>query len=141
MSMLSIFHGKYYEDPYRHVDELSQVCKINQIHNVSIDVMKMNFLLATLRDRAKDSFLKLEKEFTNWTEMGKEFLRKYYLVGKPTFVRNANREFTQGLSETFHRAWKRLRDLTRERPHHRVANHELTQIFYDGLGPQDLFYM
>ena len=29
-----------------------------------------------------------------------------------------------------------LRDLTRECPHHGVSNHELTQIFYDGLGPK-----
>ena len=28
MSMLLIFHGKPSEDPYRHVDELSQVCEI-----------------------------------------------------------------------------------------------------------------
>ena len=68
-SMLPIFHGKPPEDPYRHVDELSQVCEINQIHNVSADVMKMKLFLATLRDRAKDWFLKLGKEFTSWTEM------------------------------------------------------------------------
>ena len=43
-------------------------------------------------------------------------------------------EFTQGPIETFHKAWERLRDLTRECPHHGVSNHELTQIFYDGLG-------
>ena len=57
MSMLPIFHGKASEDPYRHVDELSQVCEINQIHNVSADVMKMKLFPATLRDRAKDWFL------------------------------------------------------------------------------------
>ena len=67
MSMLLIFHGKPSEDPYRHVNELSQVCEINQIHNVSADVMKMKMKLfpATLRDRAKDWFLKLGKEFTS----------------------------------------------------------------------------
>ena len=65
MSMLPIFHGKPSEDPYRHVDELSQVCEINQTHNVSTDVMKMKLVCATLRDRAKDWFLKLGKEFTS----------------------------------------------------------------------------
>ena len=141
MSMLSIFHGKPFEDPYRHVDELSKVCEINQIHNVSADVMKMKLFPATLRDRAKDWFLKLGKEFTSWTEMEEEFLRKYYSVGKTTFVRKAMREFTQGPSETFHEAWERLRDLTRECPHHGVSYHELTQIFYDGLGPQDRYLL
>ena len=70
MSMLPIFHDKPSEDPYRHVDELSQVCEINQIHNVSAGVMKMKLFPATLRDRAKDWFLKLGKEFTSWSENG-----------------------------------------------------------------------
>ena len=102
------------------------MCEINQIHNVSTDVMKMKLFPATLRDKAKDWFIKLGKEFTTWTKMKEEFLRKYYSVGKTTSVRKAIREFTQGLSETFHEAWERLRDLTRECPHRGVSNHELT---------------
>ena len=141
MSMLPIFHGKPSEDPYRHVDELNQVCEINQIHNVWTDVMKMKLFLATLRDRAKDCFLKLGKEFTTWTKMEEEFLTKYYSVGKTTSVRKAIHEFTQGPSETFHEAWERLRDLTMECPHHELSNHELTQIFYDGLDPQDIYLL
>ena len=73
--------------------------------------------------------------------MEEEFIRKYYFVGKTTSVRKAIREFTQGTSETFHEAWERLRDLTRECPHHGVSKHELTQIFYDGLGPQDRYLL
>ena len=139
--MLPIFHGKPSEDPYRHVDELSQVCEINHLQNIPADTMKMKLFPATLRDRAKDWFLKLGKEFTSWTEMEEDFLRKYYSVGKTTSIRKAIREFTQGSSETFHEAWERLRDLTRESPHHGVSNHELTQIFYDGLGPQDRYLL
>ena len=74
--MLPIFHGKPSEDPYRHVDELSQVCEISHLQNVPADTMKMKLFLATLRDRAKDWFLKLGKEFTSWTEMEEEFLKK-----------------------------------------------------------------
>ena len=64
ISMLPIFHGKPFEDSYRHLDELNQVCEINQIHNVSADVMRMKLFCATLRDRAKDWFLKLGKNST-----------------------------------------------------------------------------
>ena len=73
--------------------------------------------------------------------MEEEFLRKYYSVGKTTSVRKAIREFTHGPSETFHEPWERLRDLTRECPHHGVSNHELTHIFYDGLGPQGRYLL
>ena len=83
MSMLPIFHCKPSEVPYRHVDELSQVCKINHLQNVPADMMKMKLFPATLRDRAKDWFLKFGKEFTSWTEMEEDFLRKYYSVRKP----------------------------------------------------------
>ena len=141
MSMLPIFHGKPFKDPYRHVDELSQVCEINHLQNVPGYTMKIKLFPATLRDRAKDWFLKLGKEFTSWTEMEEEFLRKYYFVGKTTSVQTAIREFTQGTSETFHEACERLRDLTGECPHHGVSNHELMQIFYDGLGPQDRYLL
>ena len=78
MSMLPIFHGKPLEDPYRHVDELSQVCKINQICSVLTNVIKMKLFPSILRDRAKFWFLKLGKEFTTWIEMEEEFLIKYY---------------------------------------------------------------
>ena len=50
MSMLPIFYNKPSLEPYRHVDKLSQVCKINQIHNVPVDVMKMKLFLTTLRE-------------------------------------------------------------------------------------------
>ena len=132
MSMLPIFHGKPSEDPYRHVDQLSQVCEINQIHNVSADVMKMKLFPVTLRDRVKDWFFKLGKEFTTWTEMEQEFLRKYFYLGKTTSFKKDIREFTQGPSEAFHEAWERLRDLTRECPHHGVSNHELQRYFMMG---------
>ena len=57
MSMLPISYGKPSEDPYRHVDELSQVGEINQIHNISADIMKRKLFRASIRDRAKDWFL------------------------------------------------------------------------------------
>ena len=69
ISMLPIFHGKPSEDPYRHVDEFSQVCEINHLQNVPVDTIQMKLFPPTLRDRAKDLFLKLGKEFTSWTEM------------------------------------------------------------------------
>ena len=73
--------------------------------------------------------------------MEEKFLRKHYSVGKPTSIRKAIREFTQCPSETFHEAWEILRDLTRECPNHGVSNHEVTQIFYDWLGPQDRYLL
>ena len=69
MSVLPIFYSKPSKDPYRRVYELSQVCEINQVHNVTADVMKIEFFPPLLRDQAKDWFLNFGKEFTSWTEI------------------------------------------------------------------------
>ena len=73
--------------------------------------------------------------------MEKDFLRKYYFVRKTTSVQKAICEFTQGATKTFHEARERLRDLTQECLHHGVSNNELTQIFYDRLGPQGRYLL
>ena len=55
-------------------------------------------------------------------------LRKYYSVHKTSTVKQAIREFSQGLGEVFYEAWERLRDLLRQCPHHEIPKHEITQI-------------
>ena len=69
------------------------------------------------------------------------FLRKYYLLDKTSAVRRAIREFSQGPGEVFYEAWERLRDLLRQCPHHGMPKHEITQIFYDGLGAPDKYLL
>ena len=53
LGLLPIFHGLPSEDPYRHVDEFSQVCEFNQFHNVPSETAKMHFFPFTLKERAK----------------------------------------------------------------------------------------
>ena len=71
--------------------------------------------------------------------MENAFLRKYYSVGKTSVMRRAIRKFSQGSGEVFYEAWERLRDLLRQCPHHGIPKHEITQIFYDGLGALDRY--
>ena len=53
MSMLPIFPSKPSEDAYRHVDELSQVCEINHLHDVLADTIKMKLFPAPLETEPK----------------------------------------------------------------------------------------
>ena len=69
------------------------------------------------------------------------FLCKYYLVGKTSTMRRAIREFSQGPGEVFYEAWERLRDLLRQCPHHGIPKHEITQIFYNGLGAPEKYLL
>ena len=125
LGLLPTFHGLPSEDPYRHMDEFSQVC----------------FFPFTLKKRAKEWFFTLGREFDSWRDMEDAFLRKYYSVGKTSAMRRAIREFSQGQGEVFYEAWERLRDLLRQCPHHGIPKHEITQIFYDGLGAPDRYLL
>ena len=109
LGLLPTFHGLPLEDPYRHVDEFSQVCEINQFHNVPFETAKMRFFPFTLKERAKEWFFTLGREFGSWRDMEDVFLRKYYLVVNTSVVRCAIREFSQGPGEVFYEAWRDLR--------------------------------
>ena len=102
---------------------------------------KMRFFPFTLKKRAKKWFITLGREFDSWRDMEDAFLHKYYSVGKTSAVRRAIREFSQGPGEVFYDAWERLRDLLRQCPHHGIPKHEITQIFYDGLGAPDRYLL
>ena len=99
----------------------------------------MLFFPFTLKERANEWFFTLGREFDSWRDMEDAFLHKHYSVGKTSTVRRAIREFSQGPGEVFYEAWERLRDLLRQCPHHGIPKHEITQIFYDGLGALDRY--
>ena len=101
----------------------------------------MCFLPFTLKERAKEWFFSLSREFDSWSDIEDTFLRKYYSVGKTSAVRRAIHEFSQGLGEVFYEACERFRDLLRQYSHHGIPKHEITQIFYDGLGALDRYLL
>ena len=105
LGLLPTFHG------LPSVDEFSQVCEFNQFDNVPSETAKMRFFPFTLKERAKEWFFTLGREFDSWRDMEDAFLCKYYSVCRTSAVRRAIREFSQGPGEVFCEAWERLRDL------------------------------
>ena len=101
----------------------------------------MRFFPFTLKERAKEWFFTLGREFDSWRDMEDAFLRKYYSVGKTSAVRRAIREFSQGLGKVFYEAWEKLRDLLRQSLHHGIPKQEITLIFYDSLGAPDRYLL
>ena len=112
LGLLPTFHGLPSEDLYRHVEDFSQVCEFNQFHNVPSET-GVRFFPFTLKERAKEWFFTLGREFDSWRYMEDTFLRKYYAVCKTSAVRRVIREFSQGSAEVLYEAWERLRDLLR----------------------------
>ena len=101
----------------------------------------MRFFPFTLKERAKEWFFPLGPEFDSWRDIEDAFLRKYYLVSKTIAMRRGIHEFSQGSGEVFYEAWERLRDLLRQCLHHGIPKHEITQIFYDGLGAPERYLL
>jgi hypothetical protein len=65
--------------------------------------------------------------------MQREFLKKYFPIGKTNQYRKAITSFSQVEGEMFHETWERMKDLLRKCPHHQVPRWQLVQYFYDGL--------
>ena len=64
----------------------------------------MRFFPFMLKERAKEWFFTLGREFDSFRDKKDAFLRKYYLVGKTSAVRRAIRKFSQGPGEVFYEA-------------------------------------
>ena len=123
------------------MDKFIQVWEFNQFHNVPSETTKIHFFPFTLKERVKDWFFTLDREFDSRRDIEDAFLRKYYSAGTNSDVRRDIHKFLQGPGEVFYEAWERLRDLLRQCPHHGIPKNEITQIFYDGLGAPDRYLL
>ena len=134
IQMLPLFYGLSNEDPYRHLDEFLEICSTVRINNFGDGAMRLTLFLFSLKDKAKHWLKSLETvRITTWEGMQREFLKKYFPIGKMNQFRKAITNFSQIEGEQFHESWERLKDLLRKCPHHQVPRWQLVQYFYDGL--------
>lgn len=133
IQLLPSFHGLSNEDPYKHLDEFLEVCSTMKIKDLSLDAQKLILFPFSLKDKAKHWLGTLNVVIQTWDQLQKEFLKKYYPIGKTNQMRRAITNFSQISGEAFHETWERLRDLLRKCPHHSVPKWQLVQSFYDSL--------
>ncbi|XP_078446552.1 uncharacterized protein LOC144715495 [Wolffia australiana] len=132
LNLLPSFHGKFSDEPYEFLREFTQFCSSYNFAGVSQESVKLMLFPFALKDRAKEWLNSLGKSFTTWQEVQTGFLHKYFSYGRTQAIRKLIRDFTQG-DESFGDAWERFTSLTRKCPHHGIPEHELAQIFYQGL--------
>jgi len=73
----------------------------------------------TLKVKAK-AWLDTKTNITTWDQMQKEFLKKFFLIGKLTALRRAIITFSQYKNEQLYESWERFKELLRSCPHHEV---------------------
>ena len=136
LNFLPSFHGRFSDEPYEFLREFNQFCSSYYFPGISQEVVKLMLFPFAIKDRARDWFNGTSKTFSTWNEVQTSFLQKYFSYGRTHALRKLIRDFTQG-NETFGEAWERFMTLTRKCPHHGIPEHELAQIFYQGLDYQE----
>ena len=136
LNFLPSFHGRFSDEPYEFLREFTQFCSSYYFPGISQEAVKLMLFPFAIKDRARDWFNGTSKTFTTWNEVQTSFLQKYFSYGRTHALRKLIRDFTQG-NETFGEAWERFMTLTRKCPHHGIPEHELAQIFYQGLDYQE----
>ncbi|CAN6446967.1 unnamed protein product [Victoria cruziana] len=118
--MLPSFYGLASEDPYRHLDLFLDVCATVKISHVEDGALRLRLFLFSLKDRARDWLKSLPPavSINTWEDLQREFLKKYFPIGKTNHYRRAISLFTALEGEYFHQAWERMKDLLRKCPHH-----------------------
>ncbi|KAI5657920.1 hypothetical protein M9H77_26713 [Catharanthus roseus] len=101
IQMLPFFYGLDYENPYKHIDEFLEICSIFKLPNVSDDAIRLRIFPFSLKDKAKH-WLHTRERIDTWTEMSREFLKKYFPMGKLTRLRREITTFSQQNNEQFH---------------------------------------
>ena len=134
IQMLPSFYGLTNEDPYKHLDEFLEICSTVKIQHFSDDALRLKLFPFSLKDRAKYWLNSIDTiTISTWDQLQREFLKKYFPIGKTNQIRKAITSFSQADGEMFHETLERLKDLTRKCPHHAIPKWQLVQCFYDGL--------
>ena len=134
IQMLPSYYGLSNEDPYKHIDEFLEICSTIRIQHFTTDALRLTLFPFSLKDKAKHWLRSLDGiRITTWEELQKEFLTKFFPIGKTNQYRRAITSFAQQSNESFHETWERFRDLIHKCPHHQVPKWQLCQSFYDGL--------
>ena len=81
------FYGMLNEDPNDHIANFLEICDTLKYNGVSSDALRLRLFAFTLKDKAK-IWLKSQPpgSFTNWNDLAKKFLAKYFPRSKTAKV-------------------------------------------------------
>ena len=81
------FYGMLNEDPNDHIANFLEICDTLKYNGVTNDALRLRLFPFTLKDKAK-AWLKSQPpgSFTNWNDLARAFLAKYFPPSKTTKV-------------------------------------------------------
>ncbi|CAN6465226.1 unnamed protein product [Victoria cruziana] len=120
INMLPSFHGLTSEDPYHHLDEFLDVCATVKINHVEDNALRLKLFPFSLKEKARDWLKSLTPSVSvaTWKDLQREFLKKYFPIGKTNHYKRKISTFAALEGESFHQAWEQIKDLLRKCAHH-----------------------
>ena len=128
------FYGMLNEDPNDHIANFLEICDTLKYNGVSNDALRLRLFPFTLKDKAR-AWLKSQPpgSFTNWDDLARAFLAKYFPPSKTAKVVKELTSFQQFENESLSEAWERFTELQRSCPHHGLPKDVLIRTFYNGV--------
>ncbi|CAN6447170.1 unnamed protein product [Victoria cruziana] len=135
INMLPSFYSLASEDPYRHLDEYLDICATVRISHIKNDALRLRLFPFSLKEKVKNWLKSLlpSIRIATWEDLQREFLKKYFSIGKTNYYKRAITTFSTLEGESFHQAWERMKELLRMYPHHQIPKWHVIQGFYDRL--------
>ena len=95
IQMLPSFYGLTNEDPYKHLDEFLEICSTVKIQHFSDDALRLKLFPFSLKDRAEYWLNSIDTiNISTWDQLQREFLKKYFSIGKTNQIRKARTSFS-----------------------------------------------
>ena len=136
--LLPTFHGLAKEDPYQHLKDFQAACSTSKPNNMTEEQVKLRVFPFTVKDAAKQWLFDLPSgSITEWGQLSKAFLKKFFPVSRASELRRKISNATQGETETLHSYWERFKKLCSSCPQHKHSPQALINYFYEGLTQAD----
>ena len=122
LNLVSHYKGTPTEDPYLHFLDFFDLCRIQNIQNLSSKGIRLILFPFSLKDKAKLWFNSLAMgSIHNWEEMATKFLKKFFPAHKTRRLRREILIFQQKDGDLFFKAWEHFNELLLQCLHHNVS--------------------
>ncbi|KAL9238938.1 hypothetical protein vseg_013304 [Gypsophila vaccaria] len=130
------FGGNATEDPGRHMQMFTEYCSTKKQAGITQDQIREMLFPFSLRDRAREWIIDLNKEaagITDWNSLALAFYKKYYPPERTNQLRSQSTSFKQTFDESLGEAWERYKKLIQECTHNGLSTWLVVMTFYNGL--------
>nr|GEW21879.1 reverse transcriptase domain-containing protein [Tanacetum cinerariifolium] len=126
------------QDPHNHLRFFNKVTSTFRHLEVPNTTIKLLLFPFSLEGEARTW---LDKEpphsILTWEDIVSKFVNQFFPPSKTTYIRNEIINFLQKPNETFNEAWKHIKDLLRQCPHHGFSELHQLDTFYNASNPND----